>query len=101
LLTEKYNIVKASLLLAVLGGLIIPFYEHLAIAAEWWSYKDTPTIFNVPYYVIMAEGLLMITVPKLFSLCKSVKVSLIPVLGIVQGLIMWGCCLIAYGLVGK
>jgi len=101
LLTNKIGLFKASVAVTFLGALIIPVYEHLAIQAGWWSYHDTPTIFNVPYYVILAEGLLMTTIPFFYRQCEKSKLVAIPFLGIIQGMIMWLCCIIAFALVGK
>ncbi|MEJ7738425.1 MAG: hypothetical protein WKF97_13430 [Chitinophagaceae bacterium] len=101
LLTHKIGLFKASVIVTVLGALIIPVYEHLAIQAGWWSYQNTPTIFNVPYYVIVAEGLLMTTIPFFYKKCEKTKLIAIPLLGFIQGMIMWLTCIIAFALVGK
>ena len=78
----------------------VEIYEHLAIAAGWWHYRNTPTLFNVPYYVILAEGLLMLSIPFMFRRCERARWAAIPPLGVVQGAIMWAACLVAYALVG-
>ena len=101
LLYKKMGLGKATLLVTILGSIIIPVYEHLAIQAGWWQYRNTPTLFNVPYYVILAEGLLMATIPFFYKRCENSKWGFIPVLGFIQGMIMWLCCIIAFALVGK
>lgn len=101
LLYKKLGLFKASLLVIVIGAITIPLYEHLAIQAGWWSYHDTPMIFNVPWYVIVAEGLLMATVPFFYSRAEKSKWIYIPLLGIIQGMVMWLCCIIAFALVGN
>lgn len=101
LLYKKMGLFKASLLVIVIGALTVPLYEHLAIQAGWWRYHNTPMLFNVPHYVIVAEGLLMATVPFFYSRCAKSSWAFIPVLGFIQGMIMWLCCIIAFALVGK
>lgn len=101
LLYKRMGLLKASLIVTVLGAIIIPVYEHLAIQAGWWSYRNTPMLFNVPYYVIVAEGLLMATIPFFYSRCEKSKWAAIPLLGFIQGMVMWLCCIIAFALVGK
>lgn len=39
LLTRHFGIIKASVLLCLLGGMYIPAYEHLAKDAGWWYYN--------------------------------------------------------------
>ena len=102
LLSYKYSMVRTCIIMLILGSLLIPFYEYLAIDAGWWSYKNTPMIFHkVPYYIILAEGLLMVSIPPLYRVVEKTKFWFIPLWGILQGMIMWLCTLIAFYLVGK
>lgn len=101
LLSRKMGLLKSSILVTIMGAIIIPVYEHLAIQAEWWSYRNTPMLFNVPHYVILAEGLLMTTIPFFYNKCKDSRWIVIPLLGFIQGMIMWLCCILAFALVGK
>lgn len=57
-LAERMPMWRASLLCAVLGGTNIPLYEHLAHDAGYWTYVDTPMLFNAPWYIIVSEFLL-------------------------------------------
>ncbi|MEQ9168004.1 MAG: hypothetical protein RLO12_17215, partial [Fulvivirga sp.] len=46
MLTEKFKLTKASIILGVAGGMYIPLYEHLANNAGWWWYHpNTVMIF--------------------------------------------------------
>jgi hypothetical protein len=102
LLSHKFSMVKTCIIVAILGSLIIPFYEYLAIDAAWWSYRDTPMIFHkVPYYIIIAEGLLMTSIPPLYRIVEKTKIQLIPLWGFLQGMIMWLCTLIAFAIIGR
>ena len=96
LLNRKMNFWKAGILLALFGAMLVPLYEHWAIAADWWSYKNTPMWGPVPYYIILAEGLLMLPIP--FFVKKMEKGALhLPVsLGLVEGLVMLLACFIAW-----
>ncbi len=96
LINQKYKTLIASIAVGVLGCIIIPFYEYLAINAHWWSYQNTHFWGIVPAYIYVAEGLLMLSIPNLFDRCDTIKLKWIPVLGILQGLVMWGACIVAY-----
>ncbi|MBT1701374.1 hypothetical protein KK083_31060 [Fulvivirgaceae bacterium PWU4] len=100
LLSYRWNIAKASLALLLFGAVLVPLYETWAIHAGWWSYHDTPTIFKVPRYVILAEGLLMITVPYMLRKVELSKPAGIVLWALIEGVVMLVACFVAYGLVG-
>ncbi len=50
---------KASIIIGIVGGIIIPIYEHSAKGACWWVYNDwTHEFWNAPYYIILGEALI-------------------------------------------
>ena len=86
LLTEKYGITMASLVLAVAGGMYIPLYEYLAEGAGWWTYNDNVImILNAPLYVILCEAFIALSLPFLitYSLKKDISKSVL--IGIIEG----------------
>ena len=54
----------------------------------------------VPIYIFVAEGLLMLTIPDLFDRCENIALKWVPILGIIQGLVMWLACIIAFHFIG-
>lgn len=84
----------------VLGLLFIPLFEHWAFGAEWWYYRDTPMIFNTPYYIIVAEGLICLVLPFFFKVQSHKKFSLAALFGIVQGFWIWAAYYISFMIVG-
>lgn len=99
-LARRFSMPVAMAGVGVLGALIVPFYEYVSIAAGWWSYQNTPMIATVPYYIILAEGLLMVSLPPMFRACERLPLRYVPALALVQGLIIWGSAALAYTLVG-
>ncbi|MBT4774107.1 MAG: hypothetical protein HON99_00150, partial [Crocinitomicaceae bacterium] len=89
-----------SIAVGIMGCIIIPVYEYFAIGAGWWSYDNCVMWGSVPAYIFVAEGLLMLSIPELFNRCENASLKWIPVLGIIQGLIMWLVCIIAFKLIG-
>ena len=73
---------------------------YFAIGAGWWSYENCKMWGSVPIYIFVAEGLLMLSIPDLFNRCADATLKWIPVFGIIQGLIMWLACIIAFGIFG-
>ena len=100
LISKKYKLLFTSFSVGLIGCIIIPFYEYLAINAGWWHYENVPSWGLVPIYIFLAEGILMVSIPNLFDRCEKISLKWIPVLGIIQGLVMWIACIIAFYLVG-
>ncbi|MEQ8243858.1 hypothetical protein [Fulvivirga sp.] len=87
MLTEKFKLTKASIILGVAGGMYIPLYEHLANNAGWWWYHpNTVMIFNAPLYVIVCEALISLSLPVLIFYSEHNKVVKSIGLGIVEGI---------------
>ena len=95
LLTKKFNLLLSGVILGILGALLVPLYEHWAIGAGWWYYHNTAMLGPVPYYIILAEGLLMIPVPYFMKKLETGKWPLIPAFGLAEGVVMLIACLIA------
>ncbi|MEO1052916.1 MAG: hypothetical protein AAFX87_19935 [Bacteroidota bacterium] len=89
----------ATVIMTLSGGFYIPLYEHLAKNADWWYYKDTPMIFNAPYYIIICEALLSALLPLmvLWVSRKNLFWSVVP--GIIQGVWILLSAIIAFKLV--
>lgn len=98
--SRKIGLLKASLALGVMGALLIPLYEHWAINAGWWHYINTKMIGTVPYYIILAEGLLMITVPFILQRVGRSQYHIAILWGIAEGFVMWLACIIAWFVLG-
>lgn len=101
ILSYRWNLVKASLFLCALGAMLVPLYETWAIGAGWWNYHNTPKVFNVPIYVIIAEGLLMITVPFMLRKSENAKPFIVILWGLAEGGVMLLASFIAYAIAGK
>jgi hypothetical protein len=99
LLTRWKGLMVASLLIALLGGVYIPIYEHLAADARWWYYQHTPMLFNAPYFVILAEAMLSLSVPVLVVYLVRGTFWRTVLAAIVLGIVIYASELIAYKLV--
>jgi hypothetical protein len=99
LLVRWKGIWVASLLIAVLGGVYIPVYEHLAADAGWWYYQNTPMIFNAPYFVILAEAMLSLSVPALVAYLIRGNYWRTVVAAVVLGIVIYASERIAYKLI--
>lgn len=99
-LCERMPRLKAAVATALLAGVNIPIYEHLADGAGWWHYVETPMLLSAPYYVIVAE--FMLALPLAFWAASIVrgKLSRAALLGIAEGGVMLAAVVIAFRLVG-
>ncbi len=84
----------------ILGLLFIPLFEHWAFGAGWWYYQNTPMIFNTPYYIIIAEGLICMVLPLFFKLQSHKKYLLAALFGVIQGLWIWLAYYISFNIIG-
>jgi len=86
---------KDGLLMVGFSAVLIPIYENFAIHAGWWSYENAKMIFGVPYYIYIAEGLLMFLVPYFLIKClkRNIKYSIF--YGVLEGIVMLIACAIA------
>lgn len=91
---------RTGLLLVPVSGLLIPLYESWAIHAGWWRYQAAPGLGLVPYYIYLAEALLMLPVPWLLTRAVGRGGRWVPLAGLLQGLVMLLACVVAFALVG-
>lgn len=82
-----------------IGFAVIPLFEHWAKDAGWWHYVNCRMIFNTPWYIILAEGMICSFMPFFFSHIHLKKFTMQLPLGILQGLWIWVSYFIAYRLI--
>jgi hypothetical protein len=99
LLTQKYNLLKASVILGIAGGMYIPLYEHLANNAGWWWYKNnTQMIFNAPIYVIVCEALISLSLPVLVYYSEHHQMKKTVALGVLEGVWILASAYLAFSI---
>lgn len=99
-LVSRYSVPVAAVLTALVAGINIPLYEHLAKDAGWWFYQATPMIFSAPYYVIVAEFLLALPLAFFSRGVTGGSLWKAAILGLAEGAVMLVACWIAFTLVG-
>ncbi|MVN21209.1 DUF6989 domain-containing protein [Mucilaginibacter arboris] len=100
LISKKTGVLISGLIMIAVSAVIIPLYESWAIKAGWWDYQHCKTWKSVPYYIFIAEGLLMFTVPWFLSKAENKNMVTIAGYGILQGLVMLFACIIAILITG-
>lgn len=87
LLTSRFGLLRASIMLCIAGGMYIPTYEHLAKDAGWWWYNfNTPMIFNAPLYVVLCEALISASLPCIVFYAEHNKLKKTILLGLLEGI---------------
>jgi len=100
-IAQRIGMLKASIIIGIVGGIIIPIYEHSAKGACWWVYKDwTHEFWNAPYYIILGEALICLVLPWIFETIKAKKWLLASGLGVLHGLWIFISYYISYLIVG-
>lgn len=99
LLTNRFNLLKASIILGIAGGMYIPLYEHLAKDAGWWWYKmNTTMVLNAPVYVIVCEALISLSLPLLVYYTEHNKLAKTTLFGVMEGVWIYISALIAFAI---
>jgi len=100
LLTHKFGLLKACVVLGIAGGMYIPLYEHLANNAGWWFYHyNTAMVLHAPVYVIICEALISLSLPLVISFSEHQKVLKSLFLGMVLGAWIYISAIIAWNMV--
>lgn len=102
-MTNRWGLLKASLLTGVFGAINLPTYEFIAKQAGFWYYKDCWMVFfdSTPVYVIVGEFLLTVTLP--FIVVRVVKSGIAGIVAwaVAQSVWMYIATIIAYALAGQ
>lgn len=97
LLTERFGLLRASIVLGIAGGMYIPMYEHFAKNAGWWWYHtNTRMVLNAPLYVIVCEALISLSLPLMLYYSEHNKLIKTGFLGILEGVWIFISALIAF-----
>ena len=83
------------LLTGVLGAINIPFYEEMALRDRWWRYANCRMLLNTPYYIILGEFLIAITIGYLATATRAGRWSR-SLAGVLAGLGIFASYAIAY-----
>ncbi len=87
-LRGRFGVVKAMIIMAVLGSTYVPAYEVIAKYAEYWYYRDCPMAFHAaPYYVILTEAAICLAMPVMIGTLE--KQSWPRVLGLGVAMSVW------------
>lgn len=97
---QRMPLPAATLLVAVLGGSMIPVYEALAHSANYWSYRNTPMVIHAPLYIIVSEFLLSLPLVWMGRVAAARPLRFSALLGVAAGLWMLPSVWIAWKLVG-
>lgn len=84
-LTNRWGLLRATAVLAVVGGVYIPGFEIMAKYAGFWTYRNSPMVLDAaPYYVIAAEAAICASLPWITRGIESRSWPVIFALGVVE-----------------
>ncbi len=89
LVTFKKRLVWAVIFTGLIGGAVIPLFEHWANGAKWWYYDYDKMIGNTPYFIALGEILLCAVLPLLFLYIFKHRVWVALLLGVLEGIWIW------------
>jgi len=94
-LSKRYGTLFASVLIGLIGAVNIPLYEQWAKGANWWFYRNTSMLGNTPWYIIGGEFLIALTLPVAMSVVEKRHWRVSVLVGVAQGLWIWGAYVLA------
>ncbi|MFQ5976222.1 MAG: hypothetical protein ACE5J5_07910 [Candidatus Hydrothermarchaeales archaeon] len=97
---KSLGLVPAILLTSLLGTATIPVYEWWAKGAVWWYYRYARMWGVVPFYIILGEFLITGGLVLLLYLLEERPWWVALLFGVVQGLWIWVCYVVAFVLIG-
>ena len=72
-------------------------WEGMARGAEWWSCEESgPMVYNVPWFIILGEVLVMMSLPYLLVQLGKKNFGYAVPFGVVLGLVIWLSYYLAY-----
>lgn len=80
--------------IGILGAINIPYYEEMAKRIHWWQYNGCRMISNTPYYIILGELGIAVTMALLAKPVRRGSWTMAILCGIGGGIAIF----IAYGL---
>ena len=99
-LTERFGLGRASLIMAVTGGLNGPTYEFLAQYANWWTYTNCWLVAGVPVFVIASEAAIGASLPLVASQALRRSLPAAGAIGGLLGVFMWASAELAFAWIG-
>lgn len=100
-MTRRMHMGWAMLLMALIGASYVPLFEYLAHSAGFWYYQHCAMFLGItPYYVILAEALILGALPPIL---KGIEGRAWPWwigLGVLESVVVYVSSLLAFKLVG-
>jgi hypothetical protein len=83
-------------LIALLGAINIPFYEEMARRIHWWQYSGCRMISYTPWYIILGELGIALTLALLARTLRRGSVRAAIFAGVAGGISIFACYAIAF-----
>lgn len=100
-LWEKLGPLLSIPVMMLFSALYIPAFEAIAAAARWWFYRDVRMFMSLaPWFVILSEALLAAPLPWMSNRMRSAGWGIVIILGVVEGLLIWGATALWLNIVG-
>lgn len=84
--------------IGLLGAINIPYYEEMARRIQWWTYSGCRMISGTPYYIIVGEFGIAVTLAVLAARLRESSWKTALAAGVAGGLAIFVCYAVAYGL---
>jgi hypothetical protein len=100
-LEQRLGTGRAMGIMGLLGLSYVPLFEYLAHSAGFWYYRDCRMLLGItPFYVILAEGLILAALPLLLRGLKERGWAQLAGLGLVESLVIYLGSRLAFVLAG-
>ncbi len=98
---QRWGTMAGVVVATAVTGIYVPTFEALAHAAGWWTYSNCRMLGVVPWYIIVGEALVGLSLTPLVALVLVRQQVLAWVgAGVVAGLWIWASYFIALSITG-
>ncbi len=100
-LPQRMRMGVAMLVMALIGASYVPLFEYLAHSADFWFYQNCRMLFGItPYYVILAEAIILGALPPLMKGLENRAWAWWIGLGLLESIVVYFGSRLAFALVG-
>ena len=96
LCVNRMGLLKATVLMGLLGSFYISFFQYTALTAGWWYFQSNAGLWGIPYYIMLFQALVMGSLPLLVNWLQRQELRKALTAGVMKGVWLGVAAVVAY-----